>query len=198
LNFTVAPIGPPPVVTQVSPFGTITGAPTYTWNAVATASYYFIYLSNGALTYYSTSAAGCISGTGTCSITGAPLVSGNYTWFVLGYNSGGVGPLSTGMNFTVVSAALPAAATLVSPNGAVSGAPNYTWNAVSNAALYFLYVNGVLTYYLPTDAGCGTGLGTCSIAGTALPTGSYTWYVLTWNNNGVGPWSAGMNFMVTP
>ncbi len=198
MNFTVTPSGPPPATTLISPSGTITSAPTYQWNAVASSTYYFLYLSNGALKYYTAAEAGCDSGTGTCSVAGLPLVNGAYAWIVATYNTSGLGPWSSVMGFTVASTALPAAATLVSPNGAVSGAPTYTWNAVSNSALYFLYVNGVLTWYLPADAGCGTGLGTCSIAGTALPTGSYTWYVLPWNDNGIGPWSTGMNFSITP
>jgi len=198
MNFTVAAPVPPPAATQISPTGTVTSAPTYTWFAVASASHYVVYLSNGALTVLTAGEAGCGTGIGTCTFAGPPLVSGAYAWYVLTWNSSGAGAWSAGLAFTVASTALPAAATQVSPSGTISGAPTYTWNAVSNASLYFLYVNGDLTWYLPGEAGCGSGTGTCSVAGAALPSGGHTWYVLTYNSNGVGPWSTGMGFTVTP
>ncbi|MGE0357276.1 MAG: serine protease [Burkholderiales bacterium] len=197
MNFTVSTGGPPAAATLVSPSGTIGGTPTYTWNAVAGAAYYFVYLSNGALTLHSAAEAGCPAGTGQCSVAGRPLVSGNYTWFVLTWNPDGAGPWSAGMNFIVSSSALPAAAVPVGPTGSIGGAPAYTWEAVSNASHYLLYVNGVLTVHTAVEAGCGSGIGNCSITGAALPAGAYTWFVLTWNPNGAGPWSAGTNFTST-
>jgi hypothetical protein len=88
-------------------------------------------------------------------------------------------------------------ATLVSPSVTSSNPPTYVWNAVSNATWYQLWVNGAGTWYTASQAHCGAGTGTCSIAGSALTNGSsYTWYVQTYNSyvTGEGPWSAGMSF----
>ncbi len=198
MNFTVSPAGPPAAASPIGPTGTIMSTPTYTWTAVPAATHYFRYLSNGALTLHTASEANCALGIGNCSVAGLPLVSGNYTWFVLTWNVNGAGPWSAGMGFTVASTALPAASSPIGPSGSVGGAPTYNWNAVSNASHYLLYLSdGSLTVHDAMAAGCGNGIGTCAITGTALPAGSYAWYVLTWNPNGAGPWSAGMNFTST-
>ncbi len=68
---------------------------------------------------------------------------------------------------------------------------------MSNASHYLLYVNGALTVHTAVEAGCGSGIGNCSITGPALAAGSYMWFVMTWNPNGAGPWSAGTNFTST-
>jgi len=93
---------------------------------------------------------------------------------------------------------LPTAATLISPSGTITTTtPTYTWNAVSTASYYQLYVNGSGTWYTASAAGCSSGSGTCSITGSALTAGSYTWYVQTYNSYGYGPWSSGMGFTVS-
>ena len=91
---------------------------------------------------------------------------------------------------------LPGAATLVSPSGnTVASTPTYTWNEVPEATWYYLWVNGpsgnvIKTWYTPAQANCnGT---TCSVTPTtALTAGAHTWWVQTWNEEGLGPWSAG-------
>jgi hypothetical protein len=69
---------------------------------------------------------------------------------------------------------------------------------VSNASYYYLWNGTAATWHSASAVGCGSGSGTCSITGSALAAGSYTWYVQTWNSNGYGPWSSGMGFTVTP
>ena len=78
----------------------------------------------------------------------------------------------------------------------------YTWNAVSNAAWYYLWVNDstgakVTTWYAAAQAGCATGTGTCSVTpSVTLASGAAQWWIQTWNDNGYGPWSTGMAFIV--
>jgi hypothetical protein len=96
----------------------------------------------------------------------------------------------------------PVGATLVSPNGAViTATPTYTWNAVAGATQYELWVTdsaqaGKVKQWVTADqAGCAAGTGTCSATpSTALAPGAATWWVLTWDSLGYGPWSAGMGF----
>jgi hypothetical protein len=200
----------PGAATLVSPTGTTTTTPTYWWNAVSNAAQYYLWVNdstgNVIKTWYTAAQAGCASGSGsassTCSITpSATLATGSGTWWVMASNSNGAGPWSTGMAFTV-SIAPPGAATLVLPTGTLTTTtPTYTWNAVSNAAQYYLWVNDstgnvIKTWYTAAQANCSTGTGTCSITpSTALASGAGTWWILPWNSNGNGPWSDGMAFI---
>ena len=209
MNFTQGSvIVKPPATTLVSPSGTVsTSTPIYTWNAVSTATWYLLQV-NGAsgnviYNWYTAADVGCASGTGTCSVTpSTSLANGAYTWWLLTNNSAGDGPWSSGMNFTeVAGTGKPPAATLVSPTGTIgSNPPTYTWNAVSTATWYLLQVNGssgkvIYNWYTPTQVGCASGTGTCSVSPTTyLSNAAYQWWVLTNNSYGDGPWSFGMNF----
>lgn len=105
----------------------------------------------------------------------------------------------------IVTAAptIPSAASLISPSGSINDTtPTYSWSAVSGSTWYYLWVNDSLgnktkTWYTSTQVGCVSGAGTCSITpSTTLASGSGTWWIQTWSNNGTGPWSNGMAFSV--
>jgi hypothetical protein len=100
---------------------------------------------------------------------------------------------------------VPAAATLVSPTGIITTTtPTYTWNAVSGATSYQLYVydsTGVKInqWYTASRAGCPSGTGNCSVTpSTSLASGGVTWWIQTWNSVGYGPWSSGRSFTISP
>jgi hypothetical protein len=95
---------------------------------------------------------------------------------------------------------LPGAATLSTPNGVTTNNPTYTWNKVSEATWYYIYVQGPSGYvftqwYSAANACVGS---TCSVVGATpgLASGQYRWWIQTWNNVGYGPWSSGLNFSV--
>jgi extracellular elastinolytic metalloproteinase len=109
----------------------------------------------------------------------------------------------TDQQYTMSVDATPAAATLVSPSGSIgTKTPTYTWNAVSNSTWYYLWVNDstgnkIKTWYRASEANCGDGTGTCSVApNTALAEGDGKWWIQTYNGNGYGPWSTAMSFNV--
>jgi hypothetical protein len=92
----------------VSPSGSIaTSTPTYRWNAVPTATYYYLWVNatNGSpriQVWYTAAAAGCAGGTGTCAITpGTALASGAATWWIQTWSAAGFGPWSSGLAFSV-------------------------------------------------------------------------------------------------
>jgi hypothetical protein len=100
-------------------------------------------------------------------------------------------------------------ATLVSPSGITpSTTPTYTWNNVSDATWYYLWVSKVNddaslttihTQWYTSAQACITG--TCSItpAGVTLSAGNYQWWIQTWNEaGGYGTWTSATNFMVSP
>jgi hypothetical protein len=108
------------------------------------------------------------------------------------------------MDFTVPAPPLPGKPILTSPDGSIGTSnPIYTWNEVSGATWYYLWVDGssgnvIKKWYTSDQANCdGT---TCSIDNVTpnLSAGNYTWWIQTWNEGGYGPWSEAMNFTLTP
>lgn len=202
-------IVPPSAVTLISPTGTISdNTPTYTWNAISTATHYQLIVKNALGNVlinqrYAATDTQCASGTGTCSITpNIGLVDGNYQWSIQTSNQSGNGPLSNTMAFTINT--LPLGATLVSPNGTLSENQRltYTWNAVPTATKYLLKVTDatglvVNQWYSATQASCANGSGTCSITSDIeIAEGNAQWWIQTANSSGNGPLSDGMVFTI--
>ena len=201
-------IVPPGPATLISPSGSSSSAtPTYTWNAVATATWYYLWVNDSAnsdgkiKTWYTAGQVGCPSGTGTCSVTPATaLAPGQAQWWIQTWNEVGYGLWSDGMSFTVSGS--PQAASEILPFGTTGNAPNFIWREVSSASWYYLWVNGpsgtplIQQWYASAQAKCGNG--DCAVpASITLADGSYTWWVQTWNSSGYGPWSTGMTFTVS-
>jgi hypothetical protein len=192
----------PGAATLVSPNGSIGNSnPTYTWNQVLNASYYFLWVNgpsgNIFQQWYTSAQANCNGST--CSVAGATpgLGGGSHTWWIQTWNDLGYGPWSSGMSFTVSP---PGKATLVSPSGSIgNNNPTYTWNEVSGATYYYLWLDGPSghvfdKWFTAAEAGCSGG--TCSVAGATpnLGGGTHTWWIQTWSNAGYGPWSDGKTF----
>jgi len=203
----MVPAMPPPAATLVAPAGSIaTATPTFTWNAVPTATQYLLWVddsSGGRIrTWYTAAQAGCAAGTGTCSIApGLVLSAGNGQWWIVTTNASGNGPWSAGMIYTVPGTLPPAAAIQVSPSGTIAtSTPTFVWNAVPGATQYLLWLDDssggrIRVWYTAAQAGCGAGTGTCSVApGVVLTPGGGQWWIVTANASSTGPWSAGMTF----
>lgn len=106
MSFNLSNSPPPPVATTlISPNGTITDStPTYTWNAVANSSWYYLWVDdssgNKIKQWYTAAQASCSSGTGTCSITPTTaLVQGAGKWWIKTWNNTAHGPWTSAMNF---------------------------------------------------------------------------------------------------
>jgi hypothetical protein len=200
--FSLPTIPTPGAAGLVSPSGAITDTtPDYTWNKVNDATWYYVWVNGPAgnviKQWYEASV---VCGASTCSATPATTLSGGaHTWWIQTWNTGGYGPWSAGMNFSIP---LPGAATLVSPSGAISATtPTYTWNKVPDVTWYYLWVNGpsgnAIKQWYEVSAICGAS--TCSVTpATALIAGAHTWWIQTWNNAGYGAWSSAKNFTVSP
>ena len=85
----------------------------------------------------------------------------------------------------------------VAPSGTITTAtPTYKWNAVAGSTWYYLWVNDsagnrIKQWYTAADAGCPSGIGTCSvIPASVLNSGAGLWWIQTWNDDGYGPWSS--------
>jgi len=202
----IAPSAPPGTATLTSPSGSITDCtPDYIWEEVSGATWYYLWVNGptgNVIKKWYKSADVCSSGT--CSITpSVQLVNGAHKWWVRAWNSAGYGSWSTGMNFTVsgcVCTTAPGAATLTSPTGNITDStPTYTWEEEGCATWYRLWVNDssgkvFARWYKSADV-CSGGI--CStMPSTVLANDNHTWWIRTWNSEGYGPWSSGMNFSV--
>jgi hypothetical protein len=197
--------GPP---TLTSPSGSISSSyPTFSWNAVSAATFYYLWANDSANApkftgWFSASAAGCAAGTGMCTTTiDIPLNAGAGRWWARAWNptdllSGWSAPL----DFTVQGVV---AGTLISPSGAIAtSTPTYQWNAVPGATYYYLWVNDstaqpkITQWFSAATAGCPTGSGTCSATpAVAIAAGAGRWWIRPWNDAlGYGPWSPYLDF----
>jgi hypothetical protein len=205
----------PAAPTLIAPVGNIAIAstqPTYQWQAVATATDYYILVNNGNVLaggWVTASDAGCAAGTGTCSGTSRVLSAGLTIWQVKGWSQAGThGAWSAEASFTVgqVAPTPLAVPTLVAPIGNATVAtttPTYQWQAIAGATDYYIWVvNGGVVgggWVTAAAAGCAAGTGTCSgTLPTALAIGQVRWEVKGWSAAaGHGPWSADGWFTVT-
>jgi hypothetical protein len=190
----------PGAATLVSPTGNIgTSTPTYTWDEVSGATWYYLWINDPSgnifKQWYEGSA---VCSSGSCSVVpaGLTLSASTHTWWIQTWNSVGYGPWSDEMSFSPTP---PAKTTLVSPTGSTSDTtPTYTWDEVSGATWYYLWVNGpsgnVIKQWYDASVICSEG--TCSVTPTtALVSGaSYSWWIQTWNSAGYGLWSDSMSF----
>jgi hypothetical protein len=201
-----APGAPPPgPATLIAPSGGIaTQTPVFSWNAVATATHYLLWLddsSGGRLRQtYTAAEVGCSGGTGTCSVApGLVLTPGAGRWWIVTSNASGSGPWSAEMTFFVSGAA-----TLLEPAGSVgTTTPTFVWNAVGTMTEYLLAVNDsrgpqIRKTYSAASAGCAGGNGTCTLPSeVALTAGSSEWWIVTENLVG-NTWSSPPSAFTVP
>jgi hypothetical protein len=89
----------------LSPEGGGSGnTPVYSWRAVPGSTWYYLWVNDSSgnviKKWYTAAQAGCITGSGTCSVQNTTAVSGSSIWWVLTWNRAGHGPWSAGMHFT--------------------------------------------------------------------------------------------------
>jgi len=200
MTFIVGEVPNAPLLVSPSGAGVSTN-PSYVWNALAGTTQYYLWVNDATGTVvqdWLDSTAVC--GEGDCTFTPpTDLARGPHTWWVQARNASGDGPWSAGMSFVVGQ--LPDAPVLVSPSGAgAQEAPTYTWQAVSDATDYYLWVSNssgqaAIQTWLPAATACAGNQCAASPA-TTLARGYYTWWIQARNPSGDGPWSAGMAFVV--
>ena len=200
MNFSMSALG---AATLVSPSGGITDStPTYTWNAVDGATFYYLQVDKAPgpviQVWYEASVV-CNGGICSAKPTTPVLSAGAHAWSVQTWNSAGYGPWSAVMNFSLPGVTPPGGTTLVSPAGSLIEIPlTYIWNDVPAATWYYLKVSTSSSdvfkqWYTATQANCDGSI--CFVTDPIqLSSGTYTWSVQTWSSAGYGPWSSGMDF----
>jgi predicted GH43/DUF377 family glycosyl hydrolase len=195
-----------PAPTLVAPTGLIgTATPTYTWQAVASATEYSLWVEDTTgirlQQWYPAAQAGCAS-TGLCQLTpDLPLVMGDAKWWVRARNAGGEGPQSAQVEFAVAPLFSPV---LLAPVGVISTAtPTYTWQAVPTATEYSLWVEDTTgirlqQWYPAAQTGCAS-TGLCQLTpDLPLAAGAVRWWVRARHTGGEGPVSSQGDFTVDP
>lgn len=181
LDFTVALpglLGPTGSLSSVTP-------PTFSWNGVAGAAQYEVYVSDEATGLWADQTVTATSWTPT-----QPLLSGHkYDWWVRALDNAGNGVWG---DFKVFAVGLPI---LTNPSGPVNNvAPQYSWTGVAGVNQYEVYV-------LDKTTGAVTDLpvtGTTYTPVQPLQSGhTYTWWVRGLDNAGNGgAWTDGKDFTV--
>ena len=211
---TTASLLSPP--TQISPGSSTspgpslsTLTPTFSWNAVSGATGYGLYIrdmtASGTPLVYPNA-----SGTTTTPLTGTSLVlpSGflvnghTYVWNMTTFNASGEGNAS-GANalYFQTAASLLSPPTQISPGSSTSPGPSlstltptFSWNAVSGATGYGLYIRDKTASGTPLVYPNASGTTTTPLTGTSLvlPSGflvnghTYVWNMTTFNASGEG------------
>ncbi len=206
----------PGKIQLTSPSGiTENTTPVFRWEEDACATWYKIYISNTSANYkfvqwyeikdnfLASQEVNCSDGECTVLLN-SELKTGNYDWWVRGWNENGNGLWSDGLNFTITGDEnLPSKVTHISPSGQITDStPAFTWNHDPASTWYKLWVgysngNRVFTQWYDTSQLCSGG--SCPVTlETELMDGNYEWYVKSWNDYG-NVWSDGMAFsIVTP
>ncbi len=182
LNFTV-------VLTPAGPKGNIaTNLPTFSWTNVAGIGNYSVYVvdltSNQAFTLPNLSSTPV-----TLTAANALTIGHNYRWWV-GAVQGGATHWSRSTDFSI-------APTGISPNGPVlDSMPRFSWNTVTGADHYYLYVIDLTTGALLVNSPNIKGTSATPTVGFG-PDDTYEWWVAAVGANPNNfSWSVGLIFTI--
>lgn len=181
-----------PVVSVVSPLiSTFDTTPTFTWDAVPGATGYDLYVRNLVTGKFVSSPKDIV---GTSFTPPANLAPGNYRWWVYAVTQGDYHSQAA----TTQDIEVGMSPTLLTPGESTTDqTPTFSWNAVTGAATYNLFVSrlDVATRAIIDDAGIAE---TNFTPVASLPVGSYrAWMRATSLTGETGPWSAPYDFTIT-
>ncbi len=178
-----------------SPTGTInTKTPTYIWSEVPGADSYQLYVKTTAgVPEVDEVFSSTVCNAGICSAESAVLLSeGPHMWTVRGSNAAGDGPWGVALSFIVDT--IPPTPVVLGPSGVVAKKPKpaYSWNSVTGAVSYRLYITDAAglpiwdVWYTATEAGCAAG-GVCSVTPVLKlrKRTPYLWQVMAKNAAGI-------------
>lgn len=187
----VVTVGVPDATAVTGPVAPTTARPTITWDAVASADSYQLWVNqiggqNSIISEQQLS-------TNQFQPT-SDLADGSYRAWVRSQNAFGFSQWSEAFVFTIGTS--PGTPTLSGPNGSITGAkPTFKWSAVGGADTYDLWVNavGIRNQIIRETALTGTSF----TAASDLPDGTYKAWLRASNSSGTSRWSAAATFEIT-
>lgn len=182
--------------TQTTPTGVATTSnPTYTWNKLAGASWYQLFIVGPNGFSIDETVNGSICGASACSTTLSKLLAANgtHSWFMRAWSPDGYGPWTNGLSFNL-NGTVPGVITKLAPLGGNVATANvaFSWTHDPSATSYELYLGGPNGWldFQRWNAATYCSAGTCLINIAVPQNGAYTWY-LHGLNGASGPWGAG-------
>lgn len=176
---------PPPVGT--APLGTInSSSPTFTWNAVPGATWYYLWVGRGdglhMLDQWYDGFYICTGGT--CSVTpDLALLPGWHQWWVQAWSlENGYSVWSAAHDFELP----PVTVNTIAPVGAITEPiPSFSWNHIPGMTWYYVWVSGpggvhILDQWNEAINLCAAGVCTLS-PNIPLQGGTHRWWVQAWN-----------------
>jgi hypothetical protein len=197
---------PPGEITRNGPNGSVNApAVTFTWQHDPSAEWYRVFVSGGRDQWFAaTDAIGNpfgydgVCGGSTCTVPASVhnwwFGNGNYTWWIAGYNSSGLGAWSsTGMNFSL-NLPTPSGLVIEDPGTVSAGTVTISWDANADSSWYQLWVGGGGTHHYQwhqaTDVCGGTA---CSVQVT-VPAGESEIWLRSWGPGGMSDWTGPVAF----
>ena len=174
---------------MLSPSGTTNSiTPTFTWQAVAGADRYDLWVADQSGNVYLRNQ----NVTGTSFKSTRSFVNGDYRVWVMPVGATVSGKWSTTLTFTVKAVAKPE---LTSPGTTTNATPKFQWTPAANAVRYELWVDKVGG---PSKVVHSTNVTTNSYkSATSLATGTYRAWVRAFDATGaVSVWSVALDFRV--
>jgi len=181
----------PGAITLNAPTNVAGGTPTFTWSADVNAATYDLWVDQigGQLQIIRQQTL-----TGTTFTAQNNLPQGQYKAWVRASNAAGNGPWTVAQTFTIGTP--PATIVLNDPTNTATGTPTFSWNAITGATQYDLWVNqvGGQTQIVRQQNVQGTTF-TVS-AQNALPNGAYRGWVRPITAGVPGNWSVAKDFSI--
>jgi thermitase len=194
----------PVQATLISPITAITtDRPSYQWNEVANASWYYLYTSTGQGTAWYNAQTIC-NGV-TCTVTPAASIgNGNFTWYVSSFGPGGMGPASANQAFSLGIGSVPVTPFVNNPGTVTNPNPNLTWtrdaDPATGATMYHVYLSSstaaIKNAWYHVSQICDPTTCVLPLNDVTLANGNYSLYIQGYNPAGVGPWSSLVTFAV--
>ena len=195
LSFTIAglasptPGGPGPI--------SISDTPTFTWSAVTGANHYDLLIQDQTTGRPALHAANVTATSLALDASNALTPGHNYIWWVAAASTNGLAEsFSAGQPLTIPPLQAPAQN---GPSGLIaSDSPTFSWNAVTGANHYDLFISDQTTgqvVNMPNVTGTSVALTT---AQALSPGHGFIWYVGAVSTNGrVTAWDAGLTFAIS-
>lgn len=191
------PFCPPAAPQLTAPIGSISSRrPTFTWNAVAAATNYYLAVTRADVESFFINAPGIAATSYAYPSSLADLLPGvQYRWKVKACNNAGCGAWSASANFTPLGP--PDAPRLTSPSGCITTfRPMFAWGASPRATKYSIAATRVdiENFFINATGVAATSYLYPASLPNLLSGVQYRWKVKACNDTGCGAWSASMNF----